>query len=226
MLALLEACSALNWWLLGGGKHRKRENELKANKLNGVEQITKSKECRWSCDIRPLVRDHHSPLSHLWCDKSIGIVPMAAMTIDSDSHLRSASFAISKINENRASPACSPADVFPKWRKKCRNIMRMEQPIAEDKRNYFSILNDNRFPIHWFRTSVTAGNTYKFTSESRSSSKSLGRKSKQFFEMSNEISNWRPRKVSLWSVDRRLTDKSLWVVSGSHVVERKYKKKR
>lgn len=99
------------------------------------------------------------------------------------------------------------------------------QYVAEDKRNYFSILNDNRFPIHWFRTSVTAGNTYKFTSESRSSSKSLGRKSKQFFEMSNEISNCRPRKVSLWSVDRRLTDKSLWVVSGSHVVERKYKKK-
>lgn len=95
--------------------------------------------------------------------------------------------------------------------KNCRRVMRIASSRAEDKWNYFSILNDNRFPIHWFRSSVTAGNTYKFTSESRSSSKSLGRKSKEFFEMSSEISICKPRNVSLWSVDRRLTDKSLWV---------------
>lgn len=152
---------------------------------------------------------------HLWCDKSTEIVQMEAMTIDSDSNPRSSSCAISEIIEHRASPACSPAVVFRLRESMCTiTIVMWRLEKHEEKNEIIFQSTEDWFSFQWHsfeceNEKSEQNKTHKLASESRSSNKSLGMKSKLFFEMSRVISMWRPRNVSLWSVDKWFTDKSL-----------------
>lgn len=200
VLALRGVCFELNWWL--SEMENRIENELKTNKFNGVKQITRAKSERVAMKLIP---------PHLWCDKSTGIAQMAATTIDSDSDPKSASFAISGIIESRVFPACSPAIVFRCAR--LTNVMLGLKKHEEENEIIFQS-TDDWFSFRWRsfecdNEKSEQNRTYKLASESRSSNKSLGRKSKLFFEMSSVFSMWRPRNVSLWSVDKWFTDKSL-----------------
>lgn len=63
----------------------------------------------------------------------------------------------------------------------------------------------NREKINLFMHALT----HKFAKLSKSTNKSLGRKSNRFLERSNRVRCVKPRNVSLWSVVRRLDERSL-----------------